>query len=59
MRKMLRINVSFPWCIWRIHVQKLSEQLDRALRTNVYGFHKRNHEGHQELPDHGQKSIGT
>jgi hypothetical protein len=47
---MLRINVSFPDCILIVHVKELSQQLDRALGTDVYGFHERNHKGHQELP---------
>ena len=50
MREMLRIYVSFPRHILSVHVKKLSEQLDRALRTDVYGFHERNHKSHQELP---------
>jgi hypothetical protein len=33
-----------------VHVKKLSQKFDRALGTDVYGFHKRNHESHQKLP---------
>ena len=50
MRKMFRVNVSFPGYILSVHVKKLSQQLDGALGTDVYRFHERNHKGHQELP---------
>lgn len=50
MRKMFRVNVSFPSYKLSLHVKKLSKQLDRVLGTDIYGFHERNHKGHQELP---------
>ena len=50
MREVFRIDVSFPRHILSVHVEKLSQQLDRALRTDVYGFHERNHKCHQKLP---------
>lgn len=50
MCKMLRVNVSLPWYVWRIHVEEFGEQLDGALRTNVDGLQERNHKGHKKLP---------
>jgi hypothetical protein len=58
MRKMLRVHVPFPRYIRGIHIKELGEQLDRALRTDVYGFHEGNHKGHQKLSSRKRPRSG-
>jgi hypothetical protein len=52
MSKMFGVNMSSALYVWTIHVEKLGQQLDCGLGSNVDRFHERNDEGGKKLEMH-------